>query len=380
MIDAQIAAEDGNQGTPPEPTSFDFAKHRSDAVDAYLRARPDYESFALAVRDVLRQSLTQLGTKVQSVEARAKDVESFGDKAILPSEHDPNVPKYAAPLREITDLSGVRVITYFPKAVKTVDDVIRNQFDVVEHTDIGRMMLDEERLGYQSVHYLVRMKPMRTALPEYSAFGDLIAEIQVRTVLQHAWAEIEHDIDYKSPITTPKEIRRRLTTLAGLLELGDREFQSIQDEDESLRKEALESVQRGELDSVEITADALRAYLDRRLGPDDCIARSSYDFEAALLRRMRFTSFTQIEQAIAELDDDQLSRARWGNRQGQLERFRTLLLVGMGPRYIALHPWSRSPESWAAVSWGKDLERLTRSGITIGNYSPIVDEAPQGDG
>ena len=75
----------------------------------------------------------------------------------------------------------------------------------------------EERFGYQSVHYLVALKEDRTSLSEYLQYKGLIAEIQVRTILQHAWAEIEHDIQYKSSETIPQPIRRRFMQLAGLL-------------------------------------------------------------------------------------------------------------------------------------------------------------------
>src|SRR5262249_19774054 len=111
-------------------------------------------------------------------------------------------------------------------------------------------------------------------------YRDLVAEIQVRTVLQHAWAEIQHDIQYKSVTTIPVAIRRRFMALAGLLEIADREFQAIQDDDERLRQDARKSVDAGKLENVEITPDALKAYLDKRLGPDGRITSSAYDYEA----------------------------------------------------------------------------------------------------
>ena len=64
----------------------------------------------------------------------------------------------------------------------------------------------------------------------------------------------------------PTVIRRRFASLAGMLEIADREFQAIQDEDLSLRTEAIASVQEGTLDTIEITPYALKAYLDKRLG------------------------------------------------------------------------------------------------------------------
>jgi ppGpp synthetase/RelA/SpoT-type nucleotidyltranferase len=66
---------------------------------------------------------------------------------------------------------------------------------------------DPTRFGYQSTHYLVKYLNTRTMMPEYTRFRNLIAEIQVRTILQHAWAEIEHDIQYKSSSVLPRTIR-----------------------------------------------------------------------------------------------------------------------------------------------------------------------------
>ena len=108
----------------------------------------------------------------------------------------------------------------------------------------------------------------------------LVAEVQVRTILQHAWAEIEHDIQYKSTIAIPNTIRRRFMALAGLLEIADREFQAIQNEDKLLKEQARASVEEGVLNQVEITADALRSYLDRRVGPDARTTEFSYEYTA----------------------------------------------------------------------------------------------------
>ncbi len=80
----------------------------------------------------------------------------------------------------------------------------------------------------------MKLAPQRALLPEYERSADSITEIQVRTVLQHAWAEIEHDIQYKSASVIPAEIRRRFMSLAGMLEIADRESQAIQDADKRL--------------------------------------------------------------------------------------------------------------------------------------------------
>ena len=112
---------------------FNFAEHRRTAVEEYLRDRPRYEAFATAVRDILLQALKARGIKVNSIEARAKEAESFGAKAETPSETDPQAPKYRNPLAEITDLAGIRIITFFPRTVIDIGDCIRAELDVLEH-------------------------------------------------------------------------------------------------------------------------------------------------------------------------------------------------------------------------------------------------------
>ena len=223
---------------------FDFPRHRSEAIEKYRAVRGVYEAFANAVRDILRVSIPS-EYQIYSLEARAKDADSFGDKAARCSGNDPTVPQYPDPLVGITDLAGVRVIVFFPKTLAGVERCINDEFSVIERADKAEELIASGKFGYQSIHYLVKLKTSRTALPEYRRFEGVIAEIQVRTILQHAWAEMEHDIQYKSIATIPPLIRRRFMSLAGMLEIADREFQAIQDEDEMLRQQERSTVQEG---------------------------------------------------------------------------------------------------------------------------------------
>ena len=346
--------------------AFDFGEHRRAAVEEYRRVHGRYEAFARAVRDILVEVLRSSDIMVSSVDSRAKDPESFGVKAELPSESDQRVPKYTRPLDEITDLAGVRIIAFFPRDVANIGDCIDKEFDILERTNPTRTLLQEERFGYQSEHYLVKLNSKRTALPEYEPHRGLVAEVQVRTILQHAWAEIEHDIQYKASITTPYTIRRRFMSLAGLLEIADREFQAIQDEDKEFKQLARTSVEKGALDEVEITADALRSYLDRRVGPDGRSTDFSYDYTARVLRRLGFTTVEQVDVCIRGFDDDELSRMLWQIRQGSLSRFEDMLLAGMGSVFVERRT---DDEEWRD-SLRKRLERLGAQGVSIGNYDP----------
>lgn len=351
-----------------ERGEFDFSAHAAMAVERYRAVRPDYEVLAEVARRLLTEMLSVSGIRPHSVDARSKSLESFAKKAAKPSESDPQQPKYRDPLREIADLAGVRVITFLPRTVEEVCALIEREFTVRERTDKSAELLDEGKLGYQSIHFLVEMHSNRTRLPEYQRHRGLIFEIQVRTLLQHAWAEMEHDIQYKSAAVIPAVIRKKFISLAGLLEIADREFQSLQDEDERLRQQARQSVQTGELAKVEITPDALKSYLDRKFGSDGRMTQWSYEFTAQTLRKLGFETLSQLDECISDYDDDRVSRLIWGARQGQLSRFEDTVLASMGDFFIDRHPWAREAE-WLERFKGR-LEALAKGGMKIGAYVP----------
>jgi putative GTP pyrophosphokinase len=201
-------------------------------IEDYGKRRPLYQEFAEVVRFILQEELHSKSIRVHSIEVRAKSIESFRRKVTQARESGSEETAPKDPLTEISDLAGVRVITFFTKTLAEVDSLLHEQFEVLEIDNKSETLKESNRVGYHSVHYLVKLLPNRTELAEYNRFADLVAEIQVRTILQHAWAEIEHDIQYKSLETMPTAIRRRFIMLAGLLELADREFQAIHDEDQ----------------------------------------------------------------------------------------------------------------------------------------------------
>jgi putative GTP pyrophosphokinase len=353
--------------------TFDFARHEQVAVSEYLRVVGFYADLASATKRIADEALKRRDIWPHSIEARAKDPASFGRKAAKPSKLDPNRPMYPNPLEQITDKAAIRIITFFPRTVQEIDQMLREEFSVLEHMDKGESLLEEERFGYQSVHYLVSLNKVRTSLPEYQRFADAIVEVQVRTILQHAWAEIEHDIQYKSSATIPRDIKRRFMSLAGLLEIADREFQAIQDADRDLAQQAQTLISAGNLSSVEITSASLKAYLDKTLGPDGRMSDFSYDWTARLLLHLGFRSLEAVNEAIKDYDDDQLSRIAEGARQGQLSRFEYMLLAAMGERFIQRHPWHAA--SWFPDRRRKALEQFKENKIRIGWYDPMLSES-----
>jgi ppGpp synthetase/RelA/SpoT-type nucleotidyltranferase len=207
--------------------NFDEEKHRQNAISAYSAIRRKYEAYGIALESLLKAILKGIST--HQISARAKDIESFANKACTQLDGNPLVLKYPNPCTDIEDLCAARVIVYTLSDLERVKEAIARQFKLSPEgwDDKGARLVERQTVGYRSLHSVVQLDSTRNSLPEYQDFDGLKAEIQVRTVLQHAWAEIEHDIRYKSDLEPHKELFQRFAALAGLIEIGDREFEEI---------------------------------------------------------------------------------------------------------------------------------------------------------
>lgn len=350
-------------------SSFNFENYRIENIEKYKKVFSIYDSFTSTLYELIKKFLGNRNLKYYSIEHRTKDYKSFGKKSSIPSDENPNSPKYDDPLKQITDISGIRVITYFLDTISDIEEVIENEFNVIEKIDKRINLIDENKFGYQSIHYIVKLNENRIGLSEYAKFKSLNAEIQIRTILQHAWAEIEHDIQYKSVYTIPVNIKRRFMALAGLLEIADREFQTIHDVDEKYNNEDMIKIKKCDYENVRITPKSLKIYLDKKIGSDARMNDFSYDFETRILLKLGFKNIKEIDDCIKIYGDDLLSRIIWTSRHGQLNRFELMLLAGMGEHYIKNHILYNT--EWFPKIQNINLETLKDNEITIGNYNPI---------
>lgn len=225
-------------------------------VEKYKKVQPVYYSFTKKLHMLLGELFDSKGIDLVIMESRAKTVESFKGK-IEREDKD-----YTDPLNEITDLSGVRIIAYYNSDVDEISNLIRKEFEIDEENSVDKRKIDEEdRFGYQSSHLVVSLSDSRKNLFEWSAFKGLRAEIQVRTVLQHSWAAIDHKLRYKTEELIPTYLKRKLYRLSALLELADEEFESIKkisyEKSEVTKNEVISS----NLD-IAIDRDSFQSYLE----------------------------------------------------------------------------------------------------------------------
>lgn len=164
-------------------------------------------------------------------------------------------------LSDIKDMCGIRVITYYQSDVERVQALIMREFHVLEEQSHGAEAA--ETFGYTSMHLIAQLDRRRQDLAEYLAYKDLVLEIQVRTVLQHAWAAISHKLDYKSQAEVPDRSRRKLFRVAALLETGDDLFESYRVDAEALRVGYIQQAKLDGWQGLELNLDTLQLAWNR---------------------------------------------------------------------------------------------------------------------
>ncbi len=229
-----------------------------DPVEQYNARLSIFENFSREVSRILDSALRKAGTRPQSVTWRAKDATSFRRK--LEVEEG----RYNDPLSQVTDLAGVRVIVYYPSDVDKVANLVEENFLVDRaNTEDKRKPTDPTHFGYASLHYVVQLTPDRVKLVDYRDYEGLKCEIQIRTVLQHAWAEIEHDTAYKSTVDIPFELRRNFASIAALIELVDQQFEVLTDKARNIQEKVGKEIEGGRLEAP-IDSESLVAYLKKK--------------------------------------------------------------------------------------------------------------------
>jgi len=177
----------------------------------WLTERPRFEAFGTLLKQRIQKEIANAGIHAE-VTSRAKEVHSLVKKLLLKPHHN---------YETLPDKTGVRVCVRFTREVPPVADIVDRLFAcrAEKKGGIG------DRVGYSSIHLdtVLRDNDLDIGLYPPAKFR---AEVQVRTMAQHLWSEMDHEI-YKGEIVLAPELRRRAVLLAGILELADEEFNRI---------------------------------------------------------------------------------------------------------------------------------------------------------
>ncbi len=163
----------------------------------------------------------------------------------------------------MTDLSGIRIITYLQDEHESLDKVIKINFEI-DWPNSGNKedLLKPDQFGYRSMHYVVSYPEDRLKLAEFKRFAGKKAEIQMRTILQHAWAQIDWKLRYKTDVGVPDAIRRRLFRISALLEAAEDDLSRVSTLVEDLREKYEAQIESGNLE-IDVNQESLDLFINK---------------------------------------------------------------------------------------------------------------------
>ena len=214
-------------------------------IPSKAEIRKLYESYAEYFAIVMENIIDILHAEVKlnsqpTYKSRVKSFNSYYKKILRLKPEE--TKDCSDSLVLLTDMMGIRMICAFLEDMQLGLEQIKNIFEIQEIEVKGAEKKFSE-FGYESIHVLIKIpescKPKIELFDDLKPLGDnLVCEIQIRTILQDAWAEVEHELIYKTefnPLDTP--LRRKLASLNAMLTLADITFQEIRDYQSRMQKE-----------------------------------------------------------------------------------------------------------------------------------------------
>ena len=221
-------------------------------LEDYRKQREDFVKLGDTVHTMLDDMVKDLGITVLGVEHRVKTEKSLAGKLERKGDGYNTI-------EDITDILGCRVICFLSDEIDKIGKKVEETFVIDrELSSDKRALIKEDTFGYLSLHYIC-------SLPFGDKWPDEICgkkfEVQIRTILQHAWSAIHHDIGYKSDFGVPREIKRQFARLAGLLELADDEFVRARDNMMRYTEDIRQRIITDDADNITINMISLNEYV-----------------------------------------------------------------------------------------------------------------------
>lgn len=221
-------------------------------MEDYHKYKDDFIRLGDIVHEKLRKIADDAGILVMGIEHRVKSEESLEGKLYKNGE-------WYQKFDDLTDILGERVICYFGDEVDKFGKLVEQEFVIDwENSSDKRALIKADTFGYLSLHYIC-------SLPENKGFPEELCkkrfEIQIRTMLQHAWSAINHDLGYKNKYGVPREVTREFARLAGLMEIADDEFIRVRDAMNNYTQKIHEKITGDSADDVLIEVVSLNEYM-----------------------------------------------------------------------------------------------------------------------
>ena len=188
-------------------------------VESWENDEPRYRSLGEKLYAFIKPRITDYEL-FPEVSQRTKDLLSIVKKIKKKN------PEKSYSYEDLSDKLGVRIICSYQEDLIKVDTFLNQFFEIVK-AEYKKDTLDFDKLDYTSNHYDVRMNPAKHVFEGQEQYLDMVFEVQVRTLNQHAWSNIAHSLAYKQEAGIEPIVKRRVYRLLSLYEIADDEFSSV---------------------------------------------------------------------------------------------------------------------------------------------------------
>ena len=336
----------------------------TDCEKWYVENKGLYQACGETVKRLIETLLEEKKISYHSIQFRVKEKQSFLNKC--------QNKKYEDPISQITDVCGLRIITYTNHDVDKIKKIIEEEFKIDKLHSVDKItQMKEDQVGYLSTHYIATINEEREELTEYHRYKDLKFEIQIRTLLQHAWAEIEHDRSYKFSGELPGEMKRRFYLVAGTLELLDREFDRLSDEIDAYASEVREETEKGNLDEP-INSTSLSEYLSIRLKDYGIEEKTFNGADREIIGELQRFGIETLDNLDKIIDDKVLKKLRWPEKSNYLGALRDVMMVADAEKYFE-KAWQNH---WNCMS-KEDYETIKKLNPDIEKYKEKLKILPR---
>lgn len=321
----------------------DVWKRNPDVIRRFIERRTNYEQLCTEIAYILSKRLGDKNIEISAVTWRAKTLKSFLEKI--------ERKKYDDPFEAVTDFAGVRVVCLYLSDIKKIEEIVQQEFEVIEKVD----KLTEkgaDKFGYGAIHFIAKIGRGSSGA-RYDDLKDLVCEIQVRTVLQDAWAIIDHHLVYKNESDVPTPLQRKLNSLAGLFETADDQFEHIRTE----RSSYLEGVRDSQTSPQlflqnELNKDSFVEYIKWKFSAlPQQVYDEQVDFILSKIDRSKYRNLSDIDVAV--------ERAK-GKLKKVSEEGRPIVSLDYGASQVALALALTNKEYREQLSVNKPLAEILK--------------------
>jgi ppGpp synthetase/RelA/SpoT-type nucleotidyltranferase len=303
--------------------------------DDFERQKNALEQLASEVEYGLAALADDKGIKFHSVTSRVKTLASIAKKAKDKDLDDP--------MADMDDLVGARMVVLFLSDLPRLDSLVRESFNI-ESSDNKIESADPATFGYMSVHYVGTLGDEYSG-PRYDRVKDLRFEIQTRTVVMDAWANVSHYLDYKGDSTIPEELRKDFHALSGLFYVADKHFELFADSSKLSQEKAEEELKSGSLDDVDINLDTMEAFLARKYPDREQSDRAAIADVINYVASRGYERLGELEKDLDKVSDEFLEHElQFPPSDAETGQFSTVGVVRVSLREFDLKAKPRRPQ------------------------------------